>query len=81
MIGGPKYDGEYLKSLVERLLGNLTVSQALTDLVVPTFDLKRLQPVIFTAKDVNTEIIRTHPKIVVPFNSQVIDKYQFLYRD
>jgi hypothetical protein len=51
LIGGPKYDGEYLKSLVERLLGNLTVSQALTDVVIPTFDLKRLQPIIFTAKD------------------------------
>lgn len=52
VFGGPKYDGKYLKSLVQGVLGNLTVSQTLTNVVIPTFDLKRLQPVIFTTKDV-----------------------------
>ncbi|GER30854.1 patatin-like protein [Striga asiatica] len=51
LIGGPKYDGKYLKSLVQGLLGNLTMSQTLTNLVIPSFDIKRLQPVIFTTKD------------------------------
>ncbi|KAL3626785.1 hypothetical protein CASFOL_029357 [Castilleja foliolosa] len=50
-FGGPKYDGKYLKSLIQGLLGNLTVSQTLTDVVIPTFDIKRLQPIIFTQKD------------------------------
>ncbi|CAA0840931.1 Patatin-like protein 2 [Striga hermonthica] len=51
LIGGPKYDGKYLKSLVQGLLGNLTLSQTLTNVVIPSFDIKRLQPVIFTTKD------------------------------
>ncbi|KAH6788255.1 phospholipase A 2A [Perilla frutescens var. hirtella] len=51
LFGGPKYDGKYLKSMVEGLLGKLTVSQTLTNVIIPTFDLKRLQPVIFNTKD------------------------------
>ncbi|KAK6128932.1 hypothetical protein DH2020_037336 [Rehmannia glutinosa] len=51
LIGGPKYDGKYLKSMLEGLLGNLTVSHTLTNVVIPTFDIKRLQPIIFTTKD------------------------------
>ncbi|KAL3633857.1 hypothetical protein CASFOL_022619 [Castilleja foliolosa] len=50
-FGGPKYDGKYLKSLIQGLLGNLTVSQTLTDVVIPSFDIKLLQPIIFTQKD------------------------------
>lgn len=53
LIGGPRYDGKYLKSTVQATLGNLTVSQTLTNVVIPTFDLKLLQPIIFTTKDVN----------------------------
>ncbi|KAL9158117.1 hypothetical protein ABFS82_08G047200 [Erythranthe guttata] len=51
LFAGPKYDGKYLKTLVEGLLGNITVSQALTNVVIPSFDIKRLQPTIFTTKD------------------------------
>ncbi|KAL8477118.1 hypothetical protein ACS0TY_029430 [Phlomoides rotata] len=51
LFGGPKYDGKYLKSVVQGVLGNLTISQTLTNIVIPTFDIKRLQPLIFTTKD------------------------------
>ncbi|KAL8473130.1 hypothetical protein ACS0TY_030097 [Phlomoides rotata] len=51
LFGGPKYDGKYLKSVVQGVLGNLTISQTLTNVVIPTFDIKRLQPLIFTTKD------------------------------
>ncbi|XP_057769027.1 patatin-like protein 3 [Salvia miltiorrhiza] len=51
MFGGPKYDGKYLKGLVQGLLGNLTLSRTLTNLLIPTFNLKRLQPLIFTTTD------------------------------
>ncbi|KAL0350629.1 UNVERIFIED_CONTAM: Patatin-like protein 3 [Sesamum radiatum] len=51
LVAGPKYDGKYLKTLVQELLGSVTVSQTLTNVVIPTFDLKRLQPIIFTTKD------------------------------
>ncbi|KAL3722197.1 hypothetical protein ACJRO7_034549 [Eucalyptus globulus] len=48
---GPKYDGKKLRSLVNGLLGDTTLSQTLTNVVVPTFDIKRLQPVIFSTHD------------------------------
>lgn len=53
LLGGPKYDGKYLKSLIEGLLGNITLAQTLTNVVIPSFDIKRLQPVIFTTKNVD----------------------------
>ncbi|KAK4584542.1 hypothetical protein RGQ29_022312 [Quercus rubra] len=50
-VMGPKYDGKYLRSLTNGLLGNLTVKQTLTDVIIPTFDIKLLQPVIFSTND------------------------------
>ncbi|XP_075653030.1 patatin-like protein 2 [Castanea sativa] len=50
-VMGPKYDGKYLRSLTNALLGNLTVKQTLTDVIIPTFDIKLLQPVIFSTND------------------------------
>ncbi|KAG6729298.1 hypothetical protein I3842_01G020600 [Carya illinoinensis] len=49
--GGPKYDGEYLRSLTNGLLGDLTLKQTLTNVVIPSFDIKLLQPVIFSTTD------------------------------
>ncbi|KAK4733556.1 hypothetical protein R3W88_007817 [Solanum pinnatisectum] len=51
LFGGPKYDGEYLRLLVDSILGNLTIKQMLTHTVIPAFDIKRLQPIIFTTVD------------------------------
>ncbi|KAJ8764282.1 hypothetical protein K2173_006022 [Erythroxylum novogranatense] len=45
---GPKYDGKYLRSLINRLLGDLTVSQTLTQVLIPAFDIQLLQPFIFS---------------------------------
>ena len=47
-VTGPKYDRKYHTKLVKVLLGNTTINQTLTDVVIPTFDIKRLQPVIFS---------------------------------
>ena len=49
---GPKYDGKYLRSLTNELLGNLTLKETLTDVIIPSFDIKLLQPVIFSTNDV-----------------------------
>ncbi|XP_016433106.2 patatin-like protein 1 [Nicotiana tabacum] len=54
IFGEPKYDGRYLRSLVRSKLGNLTMKQTLTHTVIPTFDIKRLQPIIFTTSDART---------------------------
>lgn len=48
---GPKYDGVYLKSIVQEILGDITIDQTLTDVVIPTFDIKTLQPIIFSTDD------------------------------
>ncbi|XP_077224642.1 patatin-like protein 2 [Tasmannia lanceolata] len=45
---GPKYNGKYLHGLVKEKLGNTRVHQTLTNVVIPTFDIKRLQPTIFS---------------------------------
>ena len=49
---GPKYDGKYLHSIVRELLGETRVSQALQNIVIPTFDIKLLQPTVFSKYNV-----------------------------
>ncbi|KAH0695572.1 hypothetical protein KY290_013930 [Solanum tuberosum] len=56
LFGGPKYDGKYLRSLVRSELGNLTMKQTLTHTLIPTFDIKRLQPIIFTTTDARASV-------------------------
>ncbi|XP_062075379.1 patatin-like protein 2 [Humulus lupulus] len=50
-LTGPKYDGKYLHTLLNNLLGDLTLDQTLTNIVVPAFDIKLMQPVIFSTND------------------------------
>ena len=54
---GPKYDGKYLRSLLNSLLGDLTLKQTLTDVVIPAFDIKLLQPVIFSSSYVSVAFV------------------------
>ncbi|GKV26689.1 hypothetical protein SLEP1_g35945 [Rubroshorea leprosula] len=42
-LSGPKYDGKYLRELVREKLGEKTLSQTLTNVVISTFDIKNLQ--------------------------------------
>ncbi|KAL2924993.1 Patatin-like protein 2, partial [Bienertia sinuspersici] len=51
-LEGPKYDGEYLHEIAKGILGNTRLSQTLTNIVVPTFDIKHMQPVIFSSYEV-----------------------------
>uniref|UniRef100_F6H013 Patatin n=1 Tax=Vitis vinifera TaxID=29760 RepID=F6H013_VITVI len=46
---GPRYNGKYLHSLVREKLGNIRLHQTLTKVVIPTFDIKLLQPTIFSS--------------------------------
>ncbi|XP_059636653.1 patatin-like protein 2 [Cornus florida] len=48
-LSGPKYDGKYLHNIVKEKLGNTKLHQTLTNVVIPTFDIKRLQPTIFSS--------------------------------
>ncbi|XP_031124452.1 patatin-like protein 1 isoform X2 [Ipomoea triloba] len=47
-VFGPKYDGKYLRSLLKEQLKEIRLKDTLTNIVIPTFDIKNLQPVIFS---------------------------------
>ncbi|OMP02038.1 Patatin/Phospholipase A2-related protein [Corchorus olitorius] len=47
-LGGPRYDGKYLKKLIRDSLGEIKLNQTLTNVAIPTFDIKKLQPTIFS---------------------------------
>ncbi|EXB86651.1 Patatin group A-3 [Morus notabilis] len=51
-LTGPKYDGKYLHKLLKEKLGDLKLHQTLTNVIIPTFDIKRLQPIIFSSYEV-----------------------------
>ena len=70
-MAGPKYDGKYLRSIVRELLGDTKVSQALRNVVIPTFDIKLLQPTIFSKYDVRASIHRQIKHISVSILSSL----------
>ncbi|KAM1013251.1 hypothetical protein ACFX15_042484 [Malus domestica] len=47
-LAGPKYNGKYLHRLIRERLGNTKLHDTLTNVVIPTFDIKNLQPAIFS---------------------------------
>ncbi|XP_065632734.1 patatin-like protein 2 isoform X2 [Quercus suber] len=51
-LAGPKYDGKYLHKLVKEKLGHTKLEKTLTNVVIPTFDIKRLQQTIFSSYEV-----------------------------
>lgn len=48
-LSGPKYDGKHLHNVVKQKLGSTRLHQTLTNIVIPTFDIKNLQPTIFSS--------------------------------
>ncbi|OMO74899.1 Patatin/Phospholipase A2-related protein [Corchorus olitorius] len=52
---GPKYDGKYLHDIVKEKLGETKLHQTLTNIVIPTFDIKQLQPKIFCSYEVKSD--------------------------
>ncbi|XVF64002.1 hypothetical protein PTKIN_Ptkin09bG0132200 [Pterospermum kingtungense] len=54
-LAGPKYDGKFLHSLVKEKLGDTKLHQTLTNVVIPTFDIKHLQPTIFSSYQMKKE--------------------------
>ncbi|XP_010547841.1 PREDICTED: patatin-like protein 2 [Tarenaya hassleriana] len=57
-LSGPKYDGKYLHQLVKEKLGDTRLNQTLTNVVIPTFDIKRLQPTIFSSYEVKNNSLK-----------------------
>lgn len=48
-LGGPKYDGKYLHEVVREKLGDISLHETLTNVVIPAFDIKSMQPIIFSS--------------------------------
>jgi patatin-like phospholipase/acyl hydrolase len=48
----PRYSGKYLRRKIRDMLGDTRICDTLTDVVIPTFDIKLLQPIIFSTYDV-----------------------------
>ncbi|KAL6840343.1 hypothetical protein ACP4OV_030153 [Aristida adscensionis] len=48
MFFGPKYDGKYLHKIINDLTGDTRVKDTLTNVVIPTFDVKCVEPAIFS---------------------------------
>ncbi|QCE04857.1 Acyl transferase/acyl hydrolase/lysophospholipase [Vigna unguiculata] len=45
---GPQFDGKFLHDITRELLKDTRLSQTLTNVVIPTFDIKTQKPVIFS---------------------------------
>ncbi|KAK1392479.1 Patatin [Heracleum sosnowskyi] len=50
---GPKYDGKYLHGVVTEKFRETRLADTLTNVVIPTFDIKHLQPKIFSTYETN----------------------------
>lgn len=48
-LSGPKYTGEHLHKVIQEKLEEKRLHETLTNVVIPTFDIKRLQPTIFSS--------------------------------
>ncbi|KAM0036536.1 putative galactolipase [Helianthus debilis subsp. tardiflorus] len=46
---GPLYDGKYLHDSIRKICRRTKLGDASTNLVIPTFDIKRLKPTIFSS--------------------------------
>ncbi|RWR74968.1 patatin-like protein 2 [Cinnamomum micranthum f. kanehirae] len=54
-VSGPKYDGKYLHSILRGYLGETRLHQTLTNVVIPAFDIRILQPIIFSTFEAKRE--------------------------
>ncbi|MFS7952378.1 putative patatin-like phospholipase domain, Acyl transferase/acyl hydrolase/lysophospholipase [Helianthus anomalus] len=57
-LSGPQYDGEHLHMIIQEKLQERRLHEALTNIVIPTFDIKRLQSTIFSSYQ-----LKKHPSL------------------
>jgi hypothetical protein len=56
ILRGPKYDGKYLHWILREKLGETRLGKTLTNVVISTFDIKLLQPTIFSSYEVSLSL-------------------------
>ncbi|KAL5706042.1 hypothetical protein ACHQM5_024256 [Ranunculus cassubicifolius] len=59
---GPKYNGKYLHTKLQDLLGETKLDQTLTNILIPAFDIRLLQPALFTTYDAKVDELK-NPKL------------------
>lgn len=57
-VMGPKYDGKFLHDKIKSLTNDVTIAGTVTNMVVPTFDIKCLQPVIFNTYEAKADPLK-----------------------
>lgn len=57
-VMGPKYDGKFLHDKIKSLTNDVTVADTVTNIIVPTFDIKYLQPVIFNTYEAKVDPLK-----------------------
>ncbi|XP_047073248.1 patatin-like protein 1 [Lolium rigidum] len=58
LMTGPKYDGRFLHDQIRSLTGHVTIADTVTNCILPTFDIKFLQPVIFNTYEAKKEPLK-----------------------
>ncbi|KAK7383114.1 hypothetical protein VNO78_28783 [Psophocarpus tetragonolobus] len=51
---GPIYDGKYLHNVIRKKLGEIRLHETLTNVVIPTFDIKSLRSIVFSSYQIKT---------------------------
>ncbi|XP_048565553.1 patatin-like protein 2 [Triticum urartu] len=57
-VMGPKYDGKFLHDKIKSLTNDVTVADTVTNIIVPTFDIKYLQPIIFNTYEAKVDPLK-----------------------
>uniref|UniRef100_A0A452XSW8 Patatin n=1 Tax=Aegilops tauschii subsp. strangulata TaxID=200361 RepID=A0A452XSW8_AEGTS len=57
-VMGPKYDGKFLHDKIKNLTNDVTVADTVTNIIVPTFDVKYLQPIIFNTYEAKVDPLK-----------------------
>ncbi|OEL38716.1 Patatin-like protein 1 [Dichanthelium oligosanthes] len=58
VIWGPKYDGSFLHDKIKSLTNDVRIADTVTNVVVPAFDVRSLQPVIFSTYEAQHEPLK-----------------------
>ncbi|KAK1609461.1 hypothetical protein QYE76_033134 [Lolium multiflorum] len=57
-VTGPKYDGKFLHDKIKSITGHVTIADTVTNIILPTFDIKFMQPVIFNTYEAKKQPLK-----------------------
>jgi len=61
----PRYDGGHLRDIIQKLLKETMLSESLNNVIIPSFDIKLLQPTVFcTSKVILLDSVVKYRKII-----------------